>query len=192
MKNKKKNRYNPRGYWKEHHKFDSNEEFLIYQYLCGNIKKKEEKKLSKEKKFQKYKAWRQHVEKFVSQFNNDNDTLLEFYHFIKLEARHCNNEMGLNTHFAMPFVVAVVSGGIIPWLLNSGFSQKEQVIQGTVLEQVLMYIILLICIYIIAGSIALFLIHFLLEYINSKNEAAFWGDYLEIIEEKVQEKERKN
>lgn len=36
-----KEKYNPKQYWKEKIGFDSNKEMLIYQYLCGNIKKKQ-------------------------------------------------------------------------------------------------------------------------------------------------------
>lgn len=189
MKRREKVGYTLRKYWKDTKGFDSNEEFQIYQYLCGNLKEKAAKKIDEKKKFKKYKTWREHVEELLKDW--DNDTLSEFYHFIKLERRYCDIDMGMHTSFAMPFVITITAGALIPWLLNSDFLEGIEIQQMGIIEQFFMFILFLVIIYIFAIVLAFTIVSILSPYVKSKNEMVFWEDYLEIVESKMESRKLK-
>lgn len=178
-----KEKYDPKQYWKEKLEFDSNEELLIYHYLCGNIKKREIKKIDSAKRFNEYKLWKKHVEKIIQKC--DNEELLEFYHFIRLSSRLCNNIMGLHTNFALPLVVSIIASWFIPKLLDTVFYSNLQMQHSSVLENIILFVIYFFVITIFFFLAACFFIYFLRDYINSKRESVFWEDYLEIIEEEI-------
>lgn len=180
-----KNTYNPKQYWKNKIGFNSNEELLIYQYLCGTIKRKNLRQLDTTKKFHEYKAWRNHVEKTF--INCENDNLLEFYHFIKLNSRSCNSIKEIYTHFAMPLIVSIVAGGFI----NSILSSSTLVQQSSFLGQFILFIISCFLIIMFFIIITYIFMHFFKDYINSKNEIFFWKDYLEIVEIEINKRNLK-
>lgn len=174
-----KEKYNPKQYWKGKIGFDSNKEMLIYQYLCGNIKKSKLKQLDDTKKFREYKQWKEYVEKILLNCN-DND-LLEFYRFIKQQARLCNNILGMHTNFALPLVVSIIACWFIPKLLDTVAYSNMQMQQSSFLENIILFAICSLAIIISFLIVACFFIYFLGDYINSKRESVFWEDYLEII-----------
>lgn len=185
MKKEKQNKYNPRQYWKDKIGFDSKEELLIYQYLCGNIRKKDAKRLDESKKFQEYKTWRQHVEEILNEC--DIDELEEFFHFVKSNSRICDNDMGMHVYLALPLSSSIVGGAFMPRLLDLAWDKNIQLQQYTFGESVALFAISVLAICIIFLAILWFLMFFLKGYINSKNEIVFWEDYLEIVEDKMNE-----
>lgn len=172
-------------YWKNIIGFDSNEELLIYQYLCGTIKRRKIRKLDETKRFREYKVWRHHVENFLT--DCDNDKLIEFYHYIRFNTRLCNDFMDMYTHFAMPFIVSI-SAGVF---LNSALSKNTFNQRFPFLEQILIIIIYCIITFFFFIMITYFFIHFFKDYIISNNETAFWKDCLEIIETEIKRRKEK-
>lgn len=181
MKNNKKNKYNPRQYWKKKIGFDSKEELLIYQYLCGNIRKKDAKRLDESKKFQEYKTWRQHVEEILKKC--DTDELEEFFRFAKSNARVCDNDMGMHVYLALPLAVSM-TGAIMLRLFELILSVNTQIHQYTGLKAAALFILLLMMSFASILIMARLLLFFWRKYINSRSEKGFWADYLEIIEAK--------
>lgn len=175
-----KHKYNPKQYWKNKIGFDCNKELLIYQYLCGTIKRRKVKQLDEAEKFQEYKTWKNHVKKSFTSCDNDN--LLEFYHFIKSNARSCNNILETYTHFALPLIIAVIASWFITKLLDSAILNDSQMQSSSFLEQFIVFAINSVLIILSFLIIAFLFIYFMKDYFNSKNEAVFWKDYLEIIE----------
>lgn len=185
MKNNKKNKYNPRQYWKKKIGFDSKEELLIYQYLCGNIRKKDAKRLDESKKFQEYKTWRQHVEEILKKC--DTNELEEFFRFAKSNARVCDNDMGIYVYLGWPLAASLIGGAFIPRLLDIALSEDVKIQQFTGWESVVLLVIYFFAICIFFSAIFCLLIVFLKGYINAKNNTSFWEDCLEIIEAKMNE-----
>lgn len=175
-----KHKYNPKQYWKDKIGFDCNKELLIYQYLCGTIKKRKIKQLDDTKRFQEYKTWKSHVENSFP--NLDNDNLVEFYHFIKSNARSYDNILDIYTHWALPFIIAVFATWFIPKLLDSAIHNDVQAQSFSFLEQIIFLVIYSVVIIICFLLIAYPFIYIMRDYTNSKNVCAFWEDYLEIIE----------
>lgn len=189
MKKEKQNKYDPRQYWKDKIGFDSKEELLIYQYLCGNINKKDAKQLNESEKFQEYKMWRQHVEKFLEKC--DIDELEEFSRFAKSNARICDNDMGMHAYLALPLGASIIGGAFIPQLFNLLLNKNVQMQQYTFWESVALLVISALAICIVFLAIFWLLLCLLSGYINSKNETVFWADYLEIIEAEMSRQKKK-
>lgn len=169
-----------RKYWREQG-FNSSDEFLAYQYLCGNIRsKKKINKMAQNKRFENYESWREHIEEILGQYDRDRRT--EFYHFAKLSKRQCDISMGMHTSAFAPFMVALIAGiltqGIVEivkyYSKNKILSEIEFIVNyiGLILLGALLFFILIIVFYILV-----------IPYIESKNEVSFWADCLEIVEE---------
>ncbi len=175
-----KHKYNPKQYWKNKIGFDCNKELLIYQYLCGTITRRKIKQLDEAEKFHEYKAWKNHVKKSFT--SCDNDSISEFYHFIKSNARSSNNILEIYTHFALPLIVTVIASWFIPKLLDSAILNDLQIQLFSFLERFILLAIYSVLLIISFFIIAYLFIYSMRDYLNSKNEAVFWDDYLEIIE----------
>lgn len=181
-----KEKYNPKQYWKEKLEFDSDKEILIYQYVCGNIKRNKLKHLDQTKRYREYRAWKEHVEAIIQSCDNDN--LLEFYHFIKFKARICNNIIGIHTYFAIPFSISIIAGWFIPKLLDLNPLNDIQMQQFTFVERIILLSVYCFTFFVFLMIIAFSFIHFIKEYINAKNEIGFWEDYLEIIDAEIEKR----
>lgn len=189
MWRRKKQENIPKEYWKKKG-FDSDKEFVIYQNLCGNLKAK--KKIEKEKQFYKYMSWREYVEEKIEKY--DEETLTEFYHFIKLKRRQCDIDTGMHISIFIPLVVAVISNGIVQCVIETMINLYSPenasgnydlnvlgLILGIAAMSVLMFIL---------GLSMYFLLRDVMDpYVKSKNETSFWEDCLEIVKNKI-EKEK--
>lgn len=186
----KKQEKNPNEYWKGKG-FDSNEEFLIYQYLCGNLRKKN--KISEEKRFNKYKSWCEHVEEIIE--NYDKETLSEFFHFVELRRRQCDIDIGMHTSIFIPLVVAVIASGFVGSILEviknpSTTTNVSESYNSDFLVIILSIIIFLILMIILVFGLVFILYNIIDPYIKSKNETSFWEDCLVIVRNKMKEDEK--
>lgn len=188
---KRKKRENiPNDYWKKKG-FDCNEEFLIYQYLCGNLKNKN--KIKVEKRFYKYKSWREYVEKTI--VNYDQETLLEFLHFVELKRRQCDIDTGMHTAILIPLAVAMTSSGIVGSILEViKDSNTTTNVSGSYSANFLTIILLILIIAVILITFfcgLYFILYNIIEpYIKSKNETSFWEDCLIIVKNKLEKDEK--
>lgn len=190
MWKRKKQENTPNEYWKGRG-FDSEEEFLIYRYLCGDLRNKN--KIKEEKRFYKYKSWCEHVKRIIE--NYDEEAMSEFLHFVELKRRQCDINMGMHTSIFIPLVVAITSSGLIECILEimKNPSATTNVSESYNLD--FFMIILCIIVYSILMVISVFGLVFILyniidPYIKSKNETSFWEDCLIIVKNKIKEYEK--
>ncbi len=185
MWKEKKQEKSPNEYWKGKG-FDSNEEFLIYRYLCGNLRNKN--KVKDEKRFYKYKSWREHVESIIEDY--DEETISEFLHFVELKRRQCDINIGMHTSIFIPLIVAITSSGLVGSALeaikNQGTTTSvSESYNFDLLVIILCALILLIIIIIFTFSLVFILYNAIDPYIKSKNETSFWEDCLIIVKNKM-------
>lgn len=182
MNRKKKQRNNYEEYWKKRG-FDSNKEFLIYQYLCGKSRRWPKiNKIDKSELFHTYESWKKHIEGIINTY--EEDKLSEFYHFVKLRERACDIDISVSASFLLPFIVALITGITAPDLMKGLMSFAEYKINNWI-EFIAVMIGLSIFIMIIFVGMVIILNKVLLPYITSKKETSFWKDCLEIVEEKL-------
>lgn len=187
----KKRENDPNEYWKEMG-FDSNEEFLVYQYLCGKLRNKN--KIREEKRFYKYKSWREHVEEIIE--NYDKETLSEFLHFVELRRRQCDIDIGTHTSILIPLVVAIMASALVEGTLEiiknpSTTTNVSESYNPDFLVIILCIFVLLILMIIAALGLAFILYNVIDSYIRSKNETSFWEDCLIIVKNKMKEDENR-
>lgn len=203
MKHKKYLAYNPKEYWKKEIGFDVDKEFVIYQYLCGNLKAARKiKRIEEDKRFREYKSWRKHAEEIIRKC--DAETLREFFHFLKLQDMECNIDVGMHTSMITPFFVALLGGELIQVVIQLGsaisdqmdFTPVLQVMSKGGIESALALIAaaILFCFFIgftaILVTAVIFPFGFVWKrYIRSKYLTAFWRDYLDITKAVIEEKE---
>ena len=197
MRQRKELIYNPMRFWKMKIGFDVNEEVRIYRYLCGSLRSKREiEAIDVEKRFKTYKLWREYV---VAQLQEcDDETLYEFYHFLRLKETQCDIGMGVFTSFFGPIFVSIITGLLVQMLIS--FTTKEYFSSVTIeslfslqtvgerIVAIFGIIIALVIVFILGGLIAMAVFFaivktFLDPYIETKYEVTFWRDYLEIVEE---------
>ena len=181
----KKARKTPNEYWKGKG-FDSNEEFLIYRYLCGDLRNKN--KVKEEKRFYKYKSWREHVEEIIE--NYDKETLSEFLHFVELRRRQCDIDIGMHTSIIIPLVVAIISSGLVGSIFEviknpSTTTNVSESYNSDFLVIIFCIFILLVLMIIFVFGLVFILYNIIDPYIKSKNETSFWEDCLIIVRNKM-------
>ena len=101
---KDKDYYRPKIYWDKH--FDFKEEFMIYQYLCGNLKKKRTRKKVKEK-FIYYKDWKHYVKEKYKEM--DEQLLQEFLRYLNTKKRWEASETERISIIWIPFLIVVIT-----------------------------------------------------------------------------------
>lgn len=185
MSRKKKQRNNHEEYWKERG-FDSDKEFLIYQYLCGRLKRQSKiNKIDKFKRFCTHKSWKEHIEGIVNSY--EEAELSEFYHFIKLRERECDIDISASTSLLLPIVVAIIAGMLTQYVISMSSSFTKYQINSWIGFIGFIIALILVIIFngiVIIGGLTYIFYNTLGPYIRSKNKASFWADCLEIIEEK--------
>ena len=173
MSRKNKQINNREEYWRKKG-FDSNREFLIYQYLCGRLRRQSKiNKIDKSKQFRTYKSWKEHIEGIVNAYKEDE--LSEFYHFIILRERACDIDISVSTSLLLPIVVALI-GGIVAqnviYMLISVMEFKA----NNLLEFIAAIIVLFFVVMVVFFIMVIIFREVLLPYIKSKNETSFWSD----------------
>ena len=186
---KKKPKNDLREYWKNE-KFDCDKEFLIYQYLCRNIRCKAKiNKIEENNRFKDYKSWRQHILEILNGYSED--TIAEFYHFIKLRERLCDIDMGMHISTCVPLIVAFVGGILAQGVLEMVKSFSQNNVSNVIVLAIYSIVI------VIFGVVLTFTLTFILyvivsPYVKSKNEASFWADCLEVVEEYIENEKENN
>lgn len=190
---KKKQENNPRRYWKEKG-FDSDEEYKIYQFVCGRLSLRGKRKINKEKQFYGYKSWQMHIEEIIECF--EGELLSEFYRYIMLNRRQCDIDIDMHTSIYIPLIVAMTSGGLVQCVI--GIATNSNVTASTlhgsgssVLMGLLCAIILFIFMVLLGVGLCIIFYSLIDPYIKSKNETCFWEDCLEIVNNKMEEDKNK-
>lgn len=197
MKNKK---YYKR-YWKRIFGYEYKSEYRIYKFLCGELKWGEKRKVPVDKRFKTYSEWKVYLKLFYK--SKELCELKEFYRYLNCLKRVAYTSNNFYNAFLMPFVVALLAGSIAPKLLelklpninyNEIIDQAQiswvQQITLLVLIIILVIVIFILLLIIIVLPLTFFIISFFNRASDNKLEADFYEDYMEIINEIIEEKER--
>lgn len=193
--------YNPAKYWEQEMHFCGKKEFLIYQYLCGDLKGNKIKKVEENLRYTSYSKWNEHVKDIIK--GKEKSKIEEFYHFLRHKKRLCDITDGLISVLAMPVTVAILAGYLvsqiadpeIPQLLN--VSEIASVCGGSGFLQKIVVLVIYISIVLILGSVIVVFIvlplYLLLSYIVktffvTKQEILFWEDLIEIVKKELKNK----
>lgn len=166
------------NYWSKKG-FDSSKEFFIYQFLCEHLKSRTKiRKIDNALLFYRHKPWREHIESILN--NYDSNDLEEFYHFVRLQRRKWDTDLGMQTSMFVPLTVAITAA-----ILTECITTLLRINVSNVFEIILL-IIAIIVIDIITTIAMVFIFNIVLNpFIKSKNQIHFWTDCMEIVEDQL-------
>lgn len=197
MKNKKCEYY-PDEFWSK--EFDYDEEYLIYQYLCGSIKKRKIRRVNEQVRFTRYAAWKAYV---YNKFKGEERLQLkEFIRYLNNKNQKLGGIKNIINVVAIPFLVT----GTVE-TLNRYFDIFDQLpidftevfamamnVQPFLAKLVVVIIalVLYILIIVLTFSLPMCMIWIMFDAYRLAEEAEqkkrFIEDYQEIINELIMEK----
>lgn len=192
MKNKSKNLlYNPGEYWKKEFKYNFDKEFETYEFVCGELNKKQQEKVSNERRFSSYSAWEEYVKGLYE--DKDSNKLKEFWHYL-------NHRNRVDTAFRGAFysIILTIIGTQLFSLLFSKLMELQPPksnIQGLVLKEALIVIgfnlFLYLLIFVIIEIAIIYSICKISKGIfTAEYRKAFYNDYMKIIKGIIDKKEK--
>jgi len=182
---KKKEKMSYKSYWERMLGYNYDTEFAIYNFLCDQkINIKALKRVPVNKRFDTYFAWENHV---ISLYcNAPLSELREFHKYLNNKSRINNNNSNLNINILIPIMITIISVVIIPIIFKI---PNNLGLGDTFVKSILLVIIFLALVYLVIGSI-LWLVSFATKtFVNTKQEEFYYKDYMEIINEILEEKE---
>lgn len=185
-------------YWKKRLNYDYKEEYSIYKYLCGGMKhKRQEKKISEDRRFEAYSAWKEYV--ITCYETADLEKLKEFHKYLNMCSRVEKSEKGMSNTLFLPLYSAFATLLLtkIDWTdmvtVSKEFADK-MIEYGWDLGGIMSVLFAIwISIVIVFGLLILVPIFFMvlqmLKAAISEGEIeVFYNDYMEIINEVIRQK----
>lgn len=193
----KRKRY--REYWKERLNYDYNKEYNIYKYLCGGMRHKwQEKKVPKEKRFETYSAWKEHV--IACYETRDLDKLKEFRRYLNRCRRVEKSTKGMPNALILPLYSAFATQILtkIDWTVMLDASKKfadDMIEYGWDVEIIMSILFIMWLVIVIVFGLLIFIpivvmiINILKAAIMEGETESFYEDYIEIMDEVITQKE---
>lgn len=196
----KRKRY--REYWKERLNYDYNKEYDIYKYLCGGMRHKwQEKKIPKEKRFEAYTAWKEHV--IACYETKDLDKLKEFRRYLNRCSRMEKSTKGMPNNIMLPLCISLITTIVTDASWENMFGESLNVIgnfaetYGMSLKvgilSIIGVIIFIVCVILVVLTIFIPIFFLIMKvFITAISEGeteSFYEDYIEIMDEVITQKE---
>lgn len=201
---KKRNTYEE--YWRERLDYNFKQEFNIYKCLCGKMRwKKQLSKITDEKNFTSYLSWKRNIKVRCECLSIEE--LIEFLRYLNLHKREEKISDTLNINFFLSFYVALLAGVFVPAILKIDWVAVGTVLIDCVkllfvaqsnLDRIIIMVafvmLTLLLLSLLIGVTFMFMAPLFLvikDIFRAELIAGFYVDYMEIIKEKIREKECK-
>lgn len=189
---KKKEKMSYCSYWERMLGYNYDTEFAIYIFLCDRkIKRKYLKKVSANKQFNTYFEWENHVKSLCC--NAPLSELNEFYKYLNHKSRSTDNHSNLNINILNPIMITIFSVVLTPIMygITNNYDNLNNLISSdTFVKNVLVVMMCLARLYLLMGTI-IWMVGFTSKaFVNTKQEEFYYADYLKILNEIIEEKEK--
>ncbi|WP_343209377.1 hypothetical protein [Anaerolentibacter hominis] len=181
--------------WEEIADYRYSEQFQIYKFVCGDIKRKRQwKKIPVDKRFTRYKEWKCYVK---SKFQTLSvDQLIEFNRFLNNKKRGGNTYLGILKTFFTPISVAMLSAILIPALMDYPVDNFKSFItdfDGMHWIEIMIrlgtfFILFFLMISFLTFAICIFVFQIYDFISDGTSRYSFYEDYMAIIAELIEEK----